>query len=75
MSRRSAFECMFVPQSVAVVGATDREASVGRTLVKNLLNGLFHGEVYAVNPNREEVLGLHCYKDITSLPVRLKILN
>jgi acetyltransferase len=73
MSRRSAFECMFVPQSVAVVGATDREASVGRTLVKNLLNGLFHGEVYAVNPNREEVLGLHCYKDIASLPEKVDL--
>jgi len=73
MRRRSAFECMFVPQSVAVIGATDREASVGRTLVKNLLNGLFHGEVYAINPKREEVLGLHCYKDIASVPEKVDL--
>jgi acetyltransferase len=64
---------MFVPQSVAVIGATDREASVGRTLVKNLLNGLFHGEVYAINPKREEVLGLHCYKNVASVPEKVDL--
>ncbi|MGH9712188.1 MAG: bifunctional acetate--CoA ligase family protein/GNAT family N-acetyltransferase [Candidatus Acidiferrales bacterium] len=73
MSRRSAFECMFVPQTVAVIGATDREASVGRTLVKNLLDGQFHGEVYAINPNRDEVLGLHCYKNIASVPEKIDL--
>lgn len=73
MSRRSAFECMFVPQTVAVIGATDREASVGRTLLKNLLNGQFHGEVYAINPKRQEVLGLHCYKNIASVPERVDL--
>jgi len=73
MSRRSAFECMFVPQTVAVIGATDREGSVGRTLVKNLLNKLFHGEVYAINPKHEEVLGLHCYKNIASVPEKVDL--
>jgi acetyltransferase len=68
MSRRSSFECMFVPRSVAVIGATDREGSVGRTLILNLINRLFHGNVYAVNPKRDEVLGLHCYKSIASVP-------
>lgn len=73
MSRRSTFECMFEPQTVAVIGATDREGSVGRTLVKNLVNKLFHGEVYAINPKREEVLGLHCYKDIASVPEKVDL--
>ena len=73
MSRRSAFECMFVPQSVAVIGATDRESSVGRTLLANLLNGLYHGKVFAVNPKRNEVLGLHCYKNIGSIPEKIDL--
>jgi acetyltransferase len=59
---------MFVPRSVAVIGATDREGSVGRTLILNLINRLFHGNVCAVNPKRDEVLGLHCYKSIASVP-------
>ena len=64
---------MFVPQSVAVIGATDREATVGRTLVSNLLNGLYKGKVFAVNPKRKEVLGLHCYKDIASVPEKIDL--
>jgi acetyltransferase len=73
MSRRSTFECMFVPQSVAVIGATDREASVGRTVVSNLLNGLYPGKVFAVNPKRDEVLGLHCYKNLSSIPEKVDL--
>src|ERR1700690_732404 len=73
MSQRSTFECMFVPQTVAVIGATDREASVGRTLLLNLLNGLFHGKVFAVNPKGAEVLGLHCYKSIASVPDKVDL--
>ncbi len=64
---------MFVPQSVAVIGATDRESSVGRTLLANLLNGLYQGKVFAVNPKRNEVLGLHCYKDIGSVPEKIDL--
>src|ERR1700739_248320 len=73
MSRRSTFECMFVPQSVAVIGATDRESSVGRTLLANLMNGLYQGNVFAINPKRKEVLGLHCYKDIGSVPEKIDL--
>jgi acetyltransferase len=64
---------MFVPQSVAVVGATDREGSVGRTLLVNMLRGGFHGAVYAINPKRESVLGLHCYKDVGGLPEKVDL--
>ena len=64
---------MFVPQSVAVIGATDRESSVGRTLLANLLNGLYQGKVFAVNPKRKEVLGLHCYKNIGSIPEKIDL--
>jgi acyl-CoA synthetase (NDP forming) len=41
MSRRSTFECMFAPNTVAVIGATAREGSVGFTLLHNLLQGRF----------------------------------
>ena len=62
-----------MPQSVAVIGATDRESSVGRTLLANLLNGLYQGKVFAVNPKRHEVLGLHCYKNIGSIPEKIDL--
>ncbi len=70
MTQRSAFDCMFAPRSVAVIGATDREGSVARTLLQNLVQGHLPGEIYAINPKRESVLSLHCYKSIGALPER-----
>jgi acetyltransferase len=67
-TRRRPLNRMFVPASVAVIGATDREGSVGRTLLKNLVNQSFRGHIYAVNPHRDEVLGIRCYKNVASLP-------
>jgi len=58
----------FEPGSVAVVGATDRQGTVGRTILENLLPGKDRRGIYPVNPNREEVLGLKCYPGISSLP-------
>ena len=59
-------ETLFAPERVAVVGASEEEGSVGHAVTKNLLDG-FDGEVFAVNPNRERVLGLSCYDDITEV--------
>ena len=53
---------LFDPDRVAVVGATE-SAGVGRALTENLL-AKFDGEVLAVNPNRESVLGLRCYDSV-----------
>ncbi|QZP39793.1 acetate--CoA ligase family protein [Halobaculum magnesiiphilum] len=50
---------LFAPERVAVVGATDREGSVGRAVTENLI-AEFDGEVVPVNPSRDEVLGLSC---------------
>jgi len=55
---------LFAPERVAVVGASDDEGSVGRAVTENLLAD-FDGEVVAVNPTRDEVLGLSCYDDVT----------
>jgi acetyltransferase len=71
--RRSTFECMFSPQSVAVIGATDREGSVARTLILNLLNPAFQGKVYAVNPKRDQILGLPCYRSIAKVRERVDL--
>ncbi|MDJ1433464.1 acetate--CoA ligase [Halostagnicola sp. A-GB9-2] len=58
---------LFEPDTVAVVGATDREGAVGRAILENLSSG-FAGEVVPVNPNRDTVLGLECYADLESAP-------
>ncbi|MGB2622662.1 MAG: acetate--CoA ligase family protein, partial [Candidatus Acidiferrum sp.] len=67
-SKGTGLGSFFSPGSVAVIGATDRQGSVGRTVVQNLLGGSYKGRVHAVNPGRSEVLGLPCSPSIKELP-------
>ncbi len=73
---RSALESFFTPASVAVIGATDREGSVGRTIRENLVHSSYHGQVFAVNPKRSELLGTKCYPSVAALsePVDLAVI-
>lgn len=65
---RHPFDSFFIPRAVAVIGATDKFESVGRTLLWNLISSPFGGTVYAVNPNRHQVLGMLAYPNIKSIP-------
>ena len=59
---------VFNPRSIAVVGATERTGSVGRTLIRNLFDGDFGGTVYLVNPKRTTVLGRPSWPSVAVLP-------
>lgn len=61
-------EPLLNPESIAVLGASERAGSVGRQTVENLLQGKFSGSFYAVNPGYESVLGVPCYPELASLP-------
>ncbi len=61
------YEALFNPKSVAVVGATDRPGSVGFGLCNNLLEGRDEREVYWVNPNKKQVLGIKTHNKITEI--------
>ena len=56
------------PRSVAVVGASDRVGALGATLLNNLVQYAFAGDIYPVNPKRDELLGLKVYHTIDELP-------
>jgi acyl-CoA synthetase (NDP forming) len=56
------------PRSIAVVGASEREATVGRNTIENLQKGGFEGRLYAVNPGRSSVLGVPCFPALANLP-------
>jgi acetyltransferase len=62
-------DALFHPRSVAVVGASDRQDSVGATVVRNLLRAGFHGPVMPVHPGLRSVGGVLAYRDVASLPV------
>src|SRR5580698_3936409 len=61
---KSGLDALFIPDSVAVIGATERPGTVGSTVLSNLIESRFRSKVYAVNPSHSEVLGLRAYKSV-----------
>lgn len=66
--RRGKLDAFFEPRNVAVIGASEKEGSVGRSLLQNLLDGRFGGKVFPVNPNHTTVLGNQSYAAISAVP-------
>jgi len=52
------------PQSIAVVGASATPGKIGHTVVKNLIDSGYEGEIYPINPSADEILGLKVYKSV-----------
>jgi acetyltransferase len=73
--RHQTLDAIFKPNSVAVIGATERTGSVGRTILWNLISSPFGGTVYPVNPTRRSVLGIKAYPTIGAIgePVDLAV--
>jgi acetyltransferase len=64
---------LFLPKSVAVIGASERPGSVGRSVLWNLLSSPFGGTVYPVNSKRSNVLGIKAYPSVTELPEKVDL--
>jgi len=64
---------LFEARSLAVVGASEHEGSIGAVLMRNLLDAGYQGKLYAVNPNRETVFGLNSYESVEAVPQRLDL--
>ncbi len=65
---RLPLDAIFAPRTVAVIGASEKQGSVGRAVLWNLISNPFGGTVYPINSNRHNVLGIKAYKDIKSVP-------
>ncbi len=63
----------FTPKSVAIVGASERENSVGYRLLLNMQEAGFKGGLYPVNNKRDELLGLKAYPDLNAVPEDLDL--
>jgi acetyltransferase len=61
-------DAIFKPKTIALIGATEKENSVGRTVLWNLLQHPFGGTVFPVNDKRNSVLGIKAYPTIADVP-------
>lgn len=60
-------EQFFNPKSIAIIGANDRQGSIGSALIENLIQGGYSGAIIPVNPNHETIHGRKSYGTITEL--------
>ncbi|MGZ5168904.1 MAG: acetate--CoA ligase family protein, partial [Burkholderiales bacterium] len=60
-------EHLFQPQSVAVIGASDKPRSVGAIVLRNLVEGGFAGSIMPVNPKHDVLAGIKVYPTVGSL--------
>ncbi len=56
------------PKSIAVVGASTTPGKIGYTVVKNLIQSKYEGDVYPINPHAEELLGFKAYASVLDVP-------
>src|ERR1700685_3348447 len=70
---QSGLDKLFVPDSVAVIGATERPGTGGRTVLSNLMESRSRLKGYAVNASHSEVLGLEAYKSISDISEKVDL--
>ncbi|MCC7519210.1 MAG: bifunctional acetate--CoA ligase family protein/GNAT family N-acetyltransferase [Verrucomicrobiae bacterium] len=70
---RQPLHAIFAPRTVAVIGATEKAGTVGRTILWNLISNPFNGTVFPVNPTRPAVLGIKAYPRIADVPERVDL--
>ena len=62
-------DALFRPNSIALIGASNRPHSIGAVIAENLREGGFEGPILPVNPKHNAVAGILCYPDVKSLPL------
>src|ERR1700720_2849121 len=56
------------PKAVAVIGASSEAGKIGNSVMKNLINGGYQGQIYPINPSADEIMGLKAYQSVKDVP-------
>ncbi|MBL6963186.1 MAG: acetate--CoA ligase family protein [Bacteroidetes bacterium] len=69
----SNLDALFKPRSVALIGASAKELSIGNVIIKNLLHYQYKGPIYPINPKIDELRGLKVYPSILDVPAEVEL--
>src|SRR5690349_20175387 len=64
-------DALFCPTRIAIIGASEKEGSVGRALVENIRP--FNGRYFLINPKRPEILGSPSLPNIKAVPEKVDL--
>jgi len=68
-------DALFRPKSVAVIGASTKELSIGNRIVKNLIEFGFKGSIYPISLKADEILGIKAYQSILDVPSDVDVVH
>src|SRR5690606_21562939 len=71
--RRAQIARIFEPESIAVIGASERPGSLGTVVLRNLLDAGFPGPIHPVNPKHAEVQARRCFASVTEIGERVDL--
>jgi acetyltransferase len=66
-------QSFFNPESIAVIGASASQGKIGHSVLQNLIQSGYQGQIYPVNPKAAEIMDLPAYKQIQDLPENLDL--
>jgi acetyl coenzyme A synthetase (ADP forming)-like protein len=69
----AAMQHIMNPKAVAVIGASEGEGKIGNSVMKNIINGGYQGELYPINPKADEILGKKAYKSVKDVPGEIDV--
>jgi acetyl coenzyme A synthetase (ADP forming)-like protein len=61
------------PDAVAVIGASNEAGKIGNSVMKNLINGGYKGQIYPIHPKADEVMGYKAYKSVKDVPGNIDV--
>jgi acetyl coenzyme A synthetase (ADP forming)-like protein len=61
------------PKGLAVIGASSEDGKIGNSVMKNLVNGGYKGQIYPIHPKAEEILGYKAYKSVKDVPADIDV--
>ncbi|MFL5142955.1 MAG: acetate--CoA ligase family protein [Microvirga sp.] len=61
------------PKAVAVIGASSEDGKIGNSVMKNLINGGYKGQIYPIHPKADEILGYKAFKSVKDVPGEIDV--
>ena len=59
------------PKAVAVIGASNEAGKIGNSVMKNLINGGYQGQIYPIHPKEAEIMGIKAFKSVKDVPAEI----
>src|SRR3954449_1720143 len=69
----SAMKRIMQPKAVAVIGASAEDGKIGNSVMKNLINGGYKGEIYPIHPKAADILGYKAFKSVKDVPGEIDV--